>query len=154
MLTLMLFAIDLCYLAANPSWPKKNDSEKWTNNSEADNKVSPVLSYLRYQSSYLGLSTGRSSVNLEVFEGSFYRGRSMVLPNYNEFVGGDWDDKISSTKCQEPCIVIAFEDRKYEGRQRSYGSNNTFVGSSMQNTISSLVAVNKNIKTWFYTVYN
>ena len=106
------------------------------------------------QNGFLGMLAGSISSNsATVYTNPYYKGQYIQFQGAVKFVGGNWDDKISSMKCQKPCSVITFEDRNFEGRQKSYGSKNTFVGTSMRGKISSLVVVNKDIKTLCYTVY-
>ncbi len=55
------------------------------------------------------------------------------------YVGGRWNDRISSVTCEVYCHLIVWEHRDYQGATRTYEST-SYVGGAWNDKISSMEA--------------
>jgi hypothetical protein len=61
-----------------------------------------------------------------------------VRGNYNlSYIGGRWNDKVSSIACNPYCEVTVFEHRDFQGASRRFGANIQYVGDGWNDRISS-----------------
>jgi len=67
------------------------------------------------------------------------RGKRWIIDNGQtwSYVGGKWNDKISSVICEVFCKLTAWEHRDYQGASRVFEST-AYVGGKWNDRISSL----------------
>lgn len=76
------------------------------------------------------------------FEHRDYTGAEFVVDatmTYS-YVGGRWNDRISSVRCEVFCSLTAWEHRDYGGATRTFGDDTRYVGGAWNDRISSMEA--------------
>jgi len=94
-----------------------------------------------------------TDIKVTMFSKKNYKGSQKEFPNYVEYVGKDWDNKVTSMKCSSECSIIAFEHVQFHGRQKSFVGDVPFVGHEKLNTISSLIVVPYKLSDLCYVLY-
>ena len=74
-----------------------------------------------------------------LFEHANFSGHTFTIRgNYNlSYIGGRWNDKVSSIACNPYCDVTVFEHRDFKGASRRFGANIQYVGDGWNDRISS-----------------
>lgn len=77
------------------------------------------------------------------YEHSEFRGANMAIKQgvITYYVGGAWNDKISSIACHPSCSVMVYEHRDFQGASDLFGDWTHYVGGKWNDRASSLVAV-------------
>jgi Peptidase inhibitor family I36 len=55
-----------------------------------------------------------------------------------KYVGGRWNDKVSSFACHSGCTMTIYKDRDFKGARASWGTTQ-YVGDEWNDSISSLI---------------
>ena len=90
-------------------------------------------------------TTGGPNVN---FNGCIYyqhanfagEQRAITAGTRRNYVGGHWNDQISSIACRPGCYVVVYQHRDYGGAQTTFHPNIQYVGDGWNDQISSLIA--------------
>jgi hypothetical protein len=74
-----------------------------------------------------------------LFEHANFTGHKFTIRgNYDlSYIGGRWNDKVSSIACNPYCEVTIFEHRDFKGAWRKFGANIQYVGDAWNDRISS-----------------
>ncbi len=76
------------------------------------------------------------------YEHRGHEGASFVVDSTMtySYVGGKWNDRISSVRCEVFCSLTVWEHRDYGGATRTFGDDTRYVGGAWNDRISSMEA--------------
>jgi hypothetical protein len=74
------------------------------------------------------------------FDDENFQGSSYDAPDgtYLTYVGGDWNDRISSIACTSRCALTSWEDRGLGGAKKTWRGKMIYVGDEWNDRISSV----------------
>ena len=81
----------------------------------------------------------QASATCNMYEHTGYSGQVYRMsPNsQTEYVGGHWNDRVSSIEVAPRCRLIAYQHESFRGAEQVFTGNNSYVGNFWNDQISS-----------------